>query len=103
MQLYYRSPPGGNFGDDLNPWLWPQLLPYPLEQCLDDDTLFIGVGSILNHRIPAHPTKKLVFGSGFGYGSPPQVTGDWQFVGVRGPLTAKVLGLPSSVTYGDTA
>ena len=33
MKLYYYKAPLGNFGDDLNPWLWPRLLP----DIFDDD------------------------------------------------------------------
>lgn len=103
MQLYYYRDPIGNFGDDLNPWLWPQLFSRPLEQCFDDDTLFLGIGSILNQKVPSQPTKKVVFGSGFGYGSLPSVTDQWQFYCVRGPLTAKVLGLPTQKAISDSA
>lgn len=103
MNLYYYQDPIGNFGDDLNPWLWPQLFPAPLAHCFDDNTLFLGIGSILNHKIAAYPGKKIVFGSGFGYGSPPTITDDWRFFCVRGPLTAKLLGLPEQMAISDSA
>ena len=49
MQLYYYVDPEGNFGDDLNPVIWR----YFLSDFLNDDanTLFIGIGTILNNRI----------------------------------------------------
>jgi succinoglycan biosynthesis protein ExoV len=74
-----------------------------MEQCFDDETLFLGIGSILNRKIPEYPAKKVVFGSGFGYGSPPSITDRWRFYCVRGPLTAKMLGLPASTAICDGA
>lgn len=103
MHLYYYKDPVGNFGDDLNPWLWPQLFPVSLEHCFDDETLFLGIGSILNHKIAEAPKKKVIFGSGYGYGSLPTVTEDWHFFCVRGPLTAQVLGLPAHKAICDSA
>lgn len=103
MELYYYKDPVGNFGDDLNAWLWPKLFPYPIIEAFDADTLFIGIGSLLNHKIPALPPKKKVFGSGYGYGTLPQVNAQWKFYCVRGPLTAKKLNLPESVAISDGA
>lgn len=103
MKLYYYKDPVGNFGDDLNPWLWPQLFPKPIDLCFDNNTLFVGIGSILNHKIPPEPQKKIVFGSGFSYGSLPRMTDLWQFICVRGPLTAKALGLPEATVITDSA
>ena len=57
-----------NFGDALNPWLWNRLLPGFLDR--DASTLFVGIGTILDDRVPAEPLK-VVFSSGTGYGPPP--------------------------------
>lgn len=103
MRLYYYKTPAGNFGDDLNQWLWRQLFPIPIEQCFDDETLFLGIGSILNSEIPKYPPKKIVFGTGYGYGSLPSVTDAWRFICVRGPLTAQALELPPSAAICDSA
>ena len=73
----------------------------PMHECLDQDTLFIGIGSILNHRIPALPEKKIVFGSGVGYGNLPNITRAWRIIGVRGPRTAAVLHLPEDKILTD--
>jgi hypothetical protein len=35
MKLYYETPEQ-NFGDDLNPWLWPRVFPKALEDYGDD-------------------------------------------------------------------
>ena len=99
--LYYCKTPNGNFGDDLNPWLWPQLAP---EVCRENDgTLFVGIGTIFNHKIPAAP-RKVVFGAGGG-NSGPQFRLDerWKVYCVRGPLTAARFRLDPSLAVTDSA
>ena len=100
MRLHYFQDPAGNFGDDLNLWLWPKLKP----DLLDDnrDELFVGIGTLLNHRLPAEPVKH-VFGSGVGYGRTPIVDKTWIVHAVRGPLSADALGLRSSKAITDAA
>jgi len=100
VKLFYYRDPGGNFGDDLNAWLWPRLIPELLDD--RDDTLFVGIGSILDRRIPQEP-RKIVFGTGVGYGLLPVLDQRWQICCVRGPLTAKALGLPAEVAITDSA
>lgn len=102
MKLYYAHVPGGNFGDDLNPYLWPKLFPKPIEEYYDNETLFVGIGTILKPRIPNKPVK-LIFGSGFGYDHPPKINEDWKFYCVRGPLTANALKLDPSLAICDSA
>lgn len=101
MKLYYYIDEHGNFGDDLNPWLWSKLIPDVID---DDDTeIFVGIGTLLNNNIPANP-KKVVFGSGVGYGSAlPTIDEKWKFYCVRGPITAARLGLPSEYAITDPA
>ncbi|HET6313980.1 MAG TPA: hypothetical protein VFH60_09100, partial [Chloroflexia bacterium] len=100
MRLFYYQDPGGNFGDDLNAWLWPRLIPELLDG--DDSTLFVGIGSILDRRIPEGPCK-IVFGTGVGYGLLPVLTEEWQVCCVRGPLSARALGLPPELAVTDSA
>ena len=45
MKLVYYQDPKGNFGDDLNPWLWERLLPGRLDD--DPSELLVGMGTIL--------------------------------------------------------
>jgi succinoglycan biosynthesis protein ExoV len=103
VKLQYFRGPQPNFGDELNTWLWPQLLP----DFFDDDprTLFIGIGSILGtHYDP--DAKKVVFGTGYAptYHPTPDVHGsDWDVFFVRGPRTARALGLPEHLGIGDAA
>lgn len=100
MQLYYFRDPNLNFGDDLNPWIWSKLLP----DFFDDDasTLFVGIGTLLNHRIPS-AKHRIVFGSGYGYGEKPHLDDSWNIVCVRGPMTALELSLPSDSAAIDPA
>ncbi|MGI8588346.1 MAG: hypothetical protein ACR2M0_11780 [Chloroflexia bacterium] len=100
MKLLYYEDPAGNFGDDLNPWLWPRLAPDLLDG--DGQTLFVGIGSILDERIPAVPLK-VVFGTGIGYGRLPSIDESWKIYCVRGPLTAQALGLPADLALTDPA
>lgn len=100
MKLYYFKGHEGNFGDDLNPWLWDSLFPGLFDD--DPDHLFVGVGTLLNHRIP-EAQSTTVFGSGHGYGKLPNITPAWQFYCVRGPLTAETLGLDAKLAITDPA
>lgn len=100
MRMHYYKDPLGNFGDDLNTWLWPRLQPDLLHD--DADELFVGIGTLLNHRLPAAPIKH-IFGSGVGYGDTPVVDNTWIVHAVRGPLSAKALGLPPEKAITDAA
>lgn len=100
MELYFFRAPSGitNFGDEINPWLWPQLVP----EHVGADGLLVGIGTLLNDLIPATPIKHIL-GSGAGYGTGPATPDErWNIHFVRGPLTAKLLKLPpdSAVTDG---
>jgi len=96
MELVYYRDPIGNFGDDLNSFIWEKLLPPKIFNA--DSTLLMGIGSIFNiHLAPLSRTKgKRVFviGSGAGYGPLPPLWETWNILGVRGPLTAELIGRP---------
>jgi succinoglycan biosynthesis protein ExoV len=101
MQLYYYKDPIGNFGDDLNPWIWPRLLGGILDE--DDHAIFIGIGTLLTDAVPDAP-RKVVFGSGAWFGRPPPALDDnWKIYCVRGPLTARLLGLGADSVATDSA
>ena len=101
MKLYYYRDRNGNFGDDLNPWLWPKLLP---PGTLDDDpsSVFVGIGTILGRSLPVEPIK-WVMGSGTGYSQVPPLDETWRFMCVRGPMTASALGLAPELAATDPA
>lgn len=102
--FYYRRRDGQpNFGDELNTWLWPQLLP----NFFDDEgsTQFIGTGTLLNNRLPertTHAQRLIIFSSGAGYEQPlSKVPSHWHIACVRGPLTANRLRLPRQKAITD--
>ncbi len=101
MLLYRWRGRTPNFGDELNTVLWPHLLP----DFFDDDPaeLFLGIGSVLDTRHdPA--ALKLVAGAGYGgYEAPPVLDANWVVHWVRGPRTARRLGLPEACGLGDPA
>ncbi len=90
----------GNFGDDLNGWIWKQLAPEVLAE--RPDRLFVGIGTILSPDIPAAP-EKFVLGSGWSGEQVPRIDGKWRIYGVRGPLTAEGLGVESGKILSDPA
>ncbi|HSZ88477.1 MAG TPA: polysaccharide pyruvyl transferase family protein [Acetobacteraceae bacterium] len=101
MQLYHWRGAARNFGDELNTLLWPRLLP----GFFDDDPAerFLGIGSVLDARHDAGAVK-LVAGTGYGgYRAPPTLDTNWIIHWVRGPLTARQLGLPEACGLGDPA
>ncbi len=99
-QTFNREP---SFGDSLNQWMWHRLAPDLFEQ--DDSTLFVGTGTLLNNKLPERvaPRQKLaIFSTGAGYGQPPKTIPDtWDIYCVRGPLSARQLGLPDSMAIAD--
>lgn len=103
MKLTFYRGPQPNFGDELNAFLWDRLLP---QGFLDDDPadLFIGIGSIIWDSY-APQARKHVMGSGYGgYTPPPDMSdGTWNVAWVRGPLTARKLGLDPSSAITDAA
>ena len=97
--LYYWSQ-HPNFGDALNPWLWSRLLPDALNA--DHDTVFVGIGSLLDDRVP-QGKRVVVFGAGAGYGPSSHATArNWAVYCVRGPLTAARLGLDPRLAAADS-
>jgi len=101
VKLYYYKAPEGNFGDDLNPWLWPRLLPGLFDN--DDHILFIGIGTILNDRIPEQ-SLKVVFGSGVGDPKKaPKLNEKWKILALRGPLSARLLEVSPKLAVTDPA
>jgi hypothetical protein len=103
MKLVFFRGHVPNFGDELNPLVWPELLP---KGFLDEDEseLFVGIGSIIGDHLPAK-SRKFVMGSGYaGYMGLPDVhDGTWDIRFVRGPNTAKTLGISQNLSVCDSA
>jgi hypothetical protein len=99
MILYQWHGDERNFGDELNSLLWPRLLPNFFDQ--NEDAQFLGIGSILDDRHDRFVTK-LVAGSGYGgYQAPAVLDQTWAVHWVRGPRTARLMGLPPELGLGD--
>ena len=106
MQLYYANKtrsyvPFGNFGDDLNAYVWENFLPGIFDDSQSEST-FVGFGTLLNQRLPKFK-KTVIFGTGHGFGDPPKIDDTWQIYCVRGPLTAKALNLSEDLGIADPA
>ena len=89
--FYFKSADGiPNFGDDLNPWVWRQLLGDYVGEA--GETLFTGIGTLLNDRLP-YAKRTIVFRSGVGFGSGTLMsTRRGRSIACR-PLSARALGL----------
>jgi succinoglycan biosynthesis protein ExoV len=105
VKLLYCKMDAGNFGDDLNEWFWDRAAPGALDG-VGPDTLF-GIGTLLQdyyaRQLPEQG-RVLVVGAGAGAKGPlPKVDDRWNFIGVRGPLTASYFDLPPEAVCGDPA
>ena len=101
MNLYQWRGQHRNFGDELNSLMWPRLLPDFFDQ--DEDTVFLGIGSILDGRHDPGAAK-IVAGAGYGgYEARAQLDGNWFVHWVRGRRTARSLNLPATMGLGDPA
>jgi succinoglycan biosynthesis protein ExoV len=94
LKIFYYQAPQGNFGDDLNGWLWEELAPGRWTG--DGSTLFCGIGTIIGNSMPSAATRIRVFSSGIGYRPVPAdfTSTRWDVVALRGPLTAQIVGRP---------
>jgi succinoglycan biosynthesis protein ExoV len=101
MKLYVWGDETRNFGDELNYWLLPKVFPGLFDE--DDSELFLGIGSTLFDFHPKE-SRKIVFGAGYGgYTAAPALDESWRVYCVRGPRTARALGLAADRIAGDTA
>lgn len=91
MKIFYWSTGFNNFGDELNPWLIPKLYP-KITFDNKEDMHYIGIGTLLNSRLPISGIK-YVMGSGVGYGDAPKIDDSFRMYGVRGPLSCRALGI----------
>ena len=103
MKLVFFRGKVPNFGDELNLYVWPALLP---EGFLNEDEseLFVGIGSIIGDHLPPR-ARKFVVGSGYaGYMGLPDVhDGTWDIRFLRGPNTARTLKVDAKLSICDSA
>jgi succinoglycan biosynthesis protein ExoV len=101
MELYFYKDWRGNFGDDLN-------LPFFNAVCPNFSSIvgdrLIGIGTLLSEKT-GYIRNSIIFGSGAGQGGDPLIDlKTTRILGVRGPLTEKLLGLDSGKYWiGDPA
>lgn len=97
--IYFQKVP--NFGDALNPLILDRFFPGFFDD--KEDEVFLGIGSILHLKFPSE-TRKIVFSTGYAYyGDLPKIDKNYDIWCVRGPLTAKALGLDSKLGITDGA
>ena len=96
MELHYYRGRRPNFGDDLNPLLWHEVLPPAVWDA--PDTVLVGIGSILTgsgiQDLVDSGARVVVLGAGTSYGGAPQPVDNLHVLAVRGPLTASVIRRP---------
>ena len=111
---YHRASAGDtNFGDDLNALLLPRIFPRISvngPNLNDAPAVVLGFGTILNAQTRdslSHHQRKFVFSSGYGYDLAKtgklDLGADWDVRCVRGPLTARALGLNTNAAVTDGA
>lgn len=101
MEIKYCKLERGNFGDDLNAWLWSKLIPELLEK--NDNHFLIGIGTILSADYNSLLGKKIVFSSGTGYKIGAKMDDSWDVIGIRGYKTAEIYNLPKEKVLCDGA
>jgi succinoglycan biosynthesis protein ExoV len=109
LELYYHKSVLGNFGDDLNSWLWDDLLPG--WRGWDPDRVLLGVGTLISStfldRAATRGRRFLIAGAGVGYGDGRLPRMDdaavWDVRSLRGPYSARSLGLPETMGVIDPA
>ncbi len=102
MRLVYYRKSVPNFGDDLNAALWPALMPGLFEEGAGD-AAFVGIGTIIGMPLPGEGALH-VFSSGAGYDRLENWQGrDVRWWCVRGPLSARLLGLAPEAALSDGA
>lgn len=105
MKLLRYEPEVPNFGDDLNDLIWPALAPtlFNASDAGLKAEAFVGIGTIIGID-PGQSRRLHVFSSGTGYSAATRWDGlDIDYHCVRGPVTARVLGLPRQKALTDGA
>lgn len=94
MKIIYYNSQNGNFGDDLNKWLWPKIFSPDIFKKKNNDLAFLGIGSILSKNNPFIKEanlyeKKCVFGSGVrSFNENIKFDDSWDLCFFRGPFSS---------------
>ena len=103
MKLHYYKPPDGssNFGDELNRFIWNHYFPNFFDE--DNTSVFFGIGTIMRAAKKIYPdTAITIFGSG-AHASSQEMEPNFEVDFVRGPFSAKALGLDDTKWITDPA
>lgn len=100
MKINYWKNPFGNFGDDLNLLLWPEI--FGDIETTENNFEIWGIGSLLDN-LEDGKALRIVMGAGSAGRHIGRVDTNWDFRWVRGPLTARALNIPESKGLGDPA
>jgi succinoglycan biosynthesis protein ExoV len=102
VKLIYTKVETGNFGDDINTWLWKELLGKdPFND--NKDLLFFGIGSILADYMLAPTKQKVILGSGSSHERVEYDHSTCKTFWVRGPRSATAMDLPLEKAISDSA
>lgn len=106
MTIHYLKSAGKNFGDALNSSIWNEFNCDKINQ--NPKNVLIGIGTLLDDSIyKLYPDAKYFacLGTGTGYGNPlrDMTSSKWVYRVVRGPLSAKALGLEEKEACTDGA
>ncbi|MBB5712157.1 polysaccharide pyruvyl transferase family protein [Sphingomonas xinjiangensis] len=105
LRLSYYEDPKGNFGDDLNEWLWDRAAPGFVND--DPSCHLIGIGTLLGSwfekALPAQALKVVIGTGSGGKGALVDLSNNWKLYGVRGPLTAAYYRLAPNLITADPA
>ncbi|MGD1914662.1 MAG: polysaccharide pyruvyl transferase family protein [Phycisphaerales bacterium] len=93
MELFYFKSNDRNFGDELNAHLLPAIMPEAFSAD-GPSGVMVGIGTILDDRLPDAEGTRIVFGSGVRGLSRPKSLDDWDVRFVRGPISGRVTGAP---------
>ncbi|WP_417566813.1 polysaccharide pyruvyl transferase family protein [Marinobacter sp.] len=94
-----------NFGDDINPVLMIKFFNKSILS--SDEVALFGIGTILNDKNIKnnnHYARKVIFSSGVGYGKlETNLDNTWDIACVRGPGSARALGIGAEKAIADGA
>lgn len=101
MYLRYFKSKDGNFGDDLNPYIFQKLFPSTFIS-EDDGIDFYGIGTIIDDRI--NPEKhSIFFGTGIRDIAKTYDKTNWEVFFLRGPISSNTLGYNGEKYITDSA
>jgi succinoglycan biosynthesis protein ExoV len=99
---YFKAETHGNFGDDLNPYIFKKMFPKHFEQGVYDDIDFCGIGTILGTAMISEK-KTVVFGTGIRDIARKYNKENWDVFFLRGPISSNVLGYNGEKYITDAA